>query len=139
MAVSIVASTGVFDAAAEQAIMARVFAALLAATDATDNEAVASMVGVTLHVAPAGRMTMGGRQTSSVHIDVAVPAIALGSFRRRRRFIADATDAVVDLSSDPTIRDRVIVQIFNSVDGGLGVGGRALTNDELDEGPEETS
>jgi len=116
--------------------MEKVFAALLAAIDATDDENVKAIVGVTLHVVPAARMMMGGAVASSVRIDVVIPGIALASFRRRRRFIADATDAVVAASSDPTIRDRVIVRIVHSVDGGWGSGGHAFTNDEIDEGPD---
>jgi hypothetical protein len=136
MAVDIVASSGIFDAAGEQALMARVFAALLAAIDATDDERVSSIMGVTLHVVPAERVTMGGRIASSVRIDVVLPGVALASFRRRRRFIADATAAVVALSSDATIEERVVVRIVHSVDGGWGIGGHAFTNDEIDEGPE---
>ena len=136
MAIDIVASSGIFDAAAEQAVMAGVFAALLAAIDATDDERVSSIMGVTLHVVPAERVTMGGRIASSVRIDVVLPSIALASFRRRRRFIADVTAAVVASSSDPTIEGRVVVRILHSVDGGWGIGGHAFTNDEIDEGPE---
>ncbi len=136
MAVDIVASAGLFDTTAEQAVMANVFAAFIAAIDATDDERVSSIMGVTLHVVPAERMHMGGRIASSVRIDVILPAIALASFRRRRRFITDATTAVVAVSSDPTIQDRVVVRIVHSVDGGWGVGGHAFTNDEIDEGPE---
>lgn len=136
MAVDIVASAGLFDTTAEQAVMANVFAAFIAAIDATDDERVSSIMGVTLHVVPAERMHMGGRIASSVRIDVILPAIALASFRRRRRFITDATTAVVAVSSGPTIQDRVVVRIVHSVDGGWGVGDHAFTNDEIDEGPE---
>jgi len=136
MAIDIVASAGLFDTTAEQAVMANVFAAFIAAIDATDDERVSSIMGVTLHVVPAERMHMGGRIASSVRIDVILPAIALASFRRRRRFITDATTVVVAVSSDPTIQDRVVVRIVHSVDGGWGVGGHAFTNDEIDEGPE---
>ncbi len=93
-------------------------------------------MGVILHIVPSERVTMGGRIASSVRIDVTLPAIALASFRRRRRSIAEATAAVVALSSDPTIEGRVIVRIVHSVDGGWGIGGHAFTNDEIDEGPE---
>ena len=116
--------------------MENVFQALLASIDATDDENVRAIVGVSLHVLPAERVMMGGRVASSVRIDVVLPGIALASFRRRRRFIADATAAVVAASSDPTIEQRVVVRIVHSVDGGWGAGGHAFTNDEIDEGPE---
>ncbi len=136
MAVDIITSAGVFDDAAEHVILAGVFQALLAAIDATGDERVASIMGVNLHVLPAPRVTMGGRVASSVRIDVVLPAVALASFRRRRRFIADATAAVVAASSDSTIGERVVVRVLHSVDGGWGAGGHAFTNDEIDEGPE---
>lgn len=137
MAIDIVASAGLFDAAAEQALMARVFSALLAASDATDDERIKAIVGVRLHVLPAERVHMGGRIATSVKIDVVLPSVALASFGRRRRFIADATAAVAALSSDATLADRIVVRIVHSIDGGWGIGGHAFTNDELDEGPDE--
>ncbi len=137
MAIDIVASAGVFEAAAEADVMTAVFQALLAAIDATDDERVASIMGVSLHVLPASRVMMGGCVATSVRIDVVLPAVALASFRRRRRFIAEATAAVVAASSDPEIGERVVVRIVHSVDGGWGIGGHAFTNDEIDEGPEE--
>lgn len=116
--------------------MADVFAAFLAAIDATNDERVSSIMGVTLHVVPSERVHMGGKVASSVRIDVILPAVALASFRRRRRFITDATSAVVARSSDATVEERVVVRIVHSVDGGWGIGGHAFTNDEIDEGPE---
>ena len=55
MAIDIVASAGLFTSAAEQTLMTRVFAAFLAAIDATDDERVSSIMGVALHVLPAER------------------------------------------------------------------------------------
>ncbi len=133
----IVASAGVFDERAEPIVMRRVHDALLEAIDGTDDPRAAGAVGVALHVLPAARVMMGGAIVSSVRIDVVLPGIALASFRRRRRFIAAATAAVAELSSDPSIAVRVLVRIVHAVDGGWGIGGHAFTNDEIDEGPEE--
>ena len=136
MAIDITASAGVFDEAAEPLVMRRVFDALLAAIDATNDERASSVMGVVLHVVPASRFALGGATVSAVRIDVVLPGIALASFRRRRRFIADATAAVTALASDPQIAARTVVRIVHSVDGGWGIGGHAFTNDEIDEGPE---
>ncbi|MBD5655971.1 MAG: hypothetical protein IAI50_12440 [Candidatus Eremiobacteraeota bacterium] len=116
--------------------MRRIYDDLLQAIDGTEDIRAASAMGVALHVMPAARVTMGGRIASSVRIDVVLPAVALASFRRRRRFIAAATAAVVALSEDPTIQPRVVVRIVHAVDGGWGFGGHAFTNDEIDEGPQ---
>ena len=116
--------------------MRSVFDALLGAIDATDDAQVSAVLGVVLHVVPDRRVMMGGVVATSVRIDVVLPGIALASFRRRRRFIGEATAAVAALSRDPAIGPRVVVRIMHSLDGGWGVGGRAFTNDDLDEGPE---
>ena len=136
MAIDIVASEGAFAAESEAPVMSAVFDALLRAIDATDDAQVSAALGVILHVVPARRLMMGGAVATSVRIDVVLPGIALASFRRRRRFIAEATAAVATLSRDPAIGPRVVVRIMHSLDGGWGVGGRAFTNDDLDEGPE---
>jgi hypothetical protein len=136
MAIDITASAGAFDEAAEPLVMRRVFDALLAAIDATDDVRAASVMGVVFQVVPASRVALGGAIVPAVRIDVVLPGIALASFRRRRRFIADATAAVAALASDPQIAARTVVGIVHSVDGGWGIGGHAFTNDEIDEGPE---
>ena len=56
MAIDIVASAGVFETAAEADVMTGVYQALLAAIDATDDERVASIMGVSLHVLPSARV-----------------------------------------------------------------------------------
>ena len=63
--IDIVASAGLFDAAAEKELMERVYTAFLDAVDATRDENVQSITGVALHVLPAGRMMVGGRVASS--------------------------------------------------------------------------
>jgi hypothetical protein len=137
MAIDIFASAGVFAPRAEHDAMRAVFAALLAAVDATDGDEIASGIGTMLHVVPAEHAMVGGRVAACVRIDVIVPGIALASFRRRRRFIRDTTAAVVAHARDATIEERVTIRILHAVDGGWGSGGVALTNDVLDEGPEE--
>lgn len=136
MAVDIVASEGVFTPPDERIVMKKIFDALCTSIDATDDPSVASIMGVALYILPAARVTMGGEIAPCVRVDVVLPAIALASFRRRRRFIADATAAIVAHSADSTIAPRVVVRIVHCVDGGWGVGGRAYTNDDIDEGPE---
>jgi hypothetical protein len=79
---------------------------------------------------------IGGVDAANVRVDVVVPGIALASFRRRRRFITEATAAVAAHARDPAIGPRTVVRIMHCVDGGWGVGGHAFTNDEMDEGPE---
>ena len=134
--IDIYTAEGVFTPGAESALLRDIHAALAAATDVTDVPAISSIIGAILHVVPRGRYTMGGVAVPGVRIDVALPAIALASFRRRRRFIRDATAAVVAAAGDPSIADRTVVQVFHLVDGGYGIGGVAHTNDELDEGPD---
>lgn len=137
MAIDIVASAGVFGEAAEPIVMRRLYDALLDAIDGTEDARAAEVMGVALHVLPAAHFMMGGRIVSSVRIDVVLPGIALASFRRRRRFIAAATAAVAELSSDATVASRCVVRIVHAVDGGWGFGGHAFTNDEIDEGPDD--
>lgn len=131
--IAIVATEGVFEKADEPRVLERVFQALAAAIDATEDPSVSALIGVTLEVLPKGRFTMGGVAVDGVRIDVALPSIGLASFRRRRLFIAGATAAVVDLAKDPSIAQRVIVRIAHLVDGGWGTGGYAVTNDDIDD------
>lgn len=132
--ISILATDGLFEEKAEAALLRRVHDALAAAIDATDDPQVSSLIGITFQTVPKPRFLMGGTPRTAVRIDVAVPSIALSTFRRRRNFIRDATDAAIECANDTTIAERVIVRIAHLVDGGWGAGGVAPTNDEIDEG-----
>ncbi len=134
--ITIFAPDGAFAPEVESMLLSRLHGALAAAVDATDNPELSNIIGVALHVLPAARYTLGGVPATGVTIDVALPAVALSTFRRRKRFIEDATRVVADLASDDSTRERVHIQIKHLVDGGFGIGGTALTNDVLDEGPE---
>jgi hypothetical protein len=136
--ITVVAPEGVFAPEAESTLLTRMHAALAAAVDATDDPQISAIIGATLHIVPKHRYTMGGMPAAGVLVEVAVPAVALSSFRRRRRFVRDATQAIADTAIDASIADRVMVSIQHLVDGGWGLGGVARTNDELDEGPETT-
>jgi hypothetical protein len=131
--IAILATEGVFNDRDEPVLLQRVHDALAAAIDATDDEEVSALIGVTLQVLPKARFIMGRVPASAVRIDVAVPSVALSSFRRRRQFVREATAAVVELSTDPTIASRVIVRIHHLVDGGWGTAGQMITNDDIDD------
>ncbi len=131
--IAIVATEGVFEESKEPLLLQRVHDALAGAIDATDDPDVSALIGVTLEIVPAHRFTMGALPVPAVRIDVAVPSVALSSFRRRRQFISDATDAVLGLSHAP-LQPRVIVRIMHLVDGGWGTDGQTVTNEDIDEG-----
>jgi hypothetical protein len=134
--ITVFAPEDAFAPEVEPMLLARLHGALAAAVDATDNPELSNIIGVALHVLPKARYTLGGVPATGVTIDVTLPAVALSTFRRRRRFIEDATRIVADLASEGAIRDRIHVQVKHLVDGGFGIGGVTLTNDFLDEGPE---
>jgi len=106
---------------------------LLKWTDSTDIPFVRSNVGAYFHALPAEHVTSGGEPDLGVRIDVSLPAVALSTIERRRGFIEEATSIASTLSCDAHTADRTWISVFNTVDGGWGVGGHALTNAELDE------
>lgn len=133
--IEIVAPEGLFAREKEALALRGVYAALAASIDATDNSEVSQLIGVTLNVIPKHRFTMGGAAVRGARVDVALPSVALSTFRRRREFIRDATAAIVSASSDASDRPQVVVRIVHLVDGGWGTNGVAVTNDTIDEGP----
>jgi hypothetical protein len=102
-------------------------------TDASDIPIARDNAGAFLHILPPECVTAGGRPASAVRVDLKVPDVVLSTVERRRGFIADATEIVRRLSVDGRVAERAWVTVSNTADGGWGIGGRGLTNAELDD------
>ena len=102
---------------------------LLRWTDATENEFFRSNVSVVFHELPQERVFAGGTPATVARVDVKVPSVALSTQERRSGFTADATELLRKASAHRFA--HVWVFIANAIDGGWGIDGKALTNEDL--------
>jgi hypothetical protein len=64
-------------------------------------------------------------------VELKLPDVGLADQPSRESFIAVATEIVRELTVAGHVGDDIWVNILNARDGAWGIGGRALTNEDL--------
>jgi hypothetical protein len=131
--IDIYAPAGTFTEENVALLLRRTVESLLTWTDATEIPFVRRNAGAYFHALPPAYATCDGEPDVVVRIAVTLPEVVLSTIERRRGFIADATAIAGALSCEAHTPDRTWITVVNSVDGGWGVGGNALTNADIDE------
>ncbi len=133
MPITVTATTGILDAAAERAILPRLSHALLARHGLVGNAFMEPLVVGSVHIVPEGRIFTGGRAERAIFVELKVPSITFGTHEQRQGFVDDVNAILDELTSGAYPRDRTFVNVTYAVDGSWGVAGKAWTNAELGE------
>ena len=133
MPIDVYAPEGTFPQERGTEVLRLLTECLLKWTDASDLPIARNNTVAYLHVLPHAYVVAGGTPSSIVRIDVKLPEVVLSTIERRRGFIADATEIVGAVSVGGRDVERTLITVSNAVDGGWGIGGRAITNAELDD------
>ena len=131
MPITVTAPRGTLTPAGERQILPQLTAALIEASGQTGNAFFTPLVGGTVQILEPEQVYAGGVNRPLVLVELKLPDIGLAAPEARVAFIAAAAD-IVRASAVPGHRDEdTWINILNARDGAWGVGGRALTNDEL--------
>ncbi|MEY9842037.1 4-oxalocrotonate tautomerase family protein [Streptacidiphilus sp. EB103A] len=131
MPITVTAPRGVLAPAGEREILPRLTTALAEASGLADNKAFLAFVGGTVHVLPAADVYAGGENRPVIMVELKLPNIGLPSIESRAAFVHAATDVVDELTGPDHLRENTWVNILNAPEGGWGIGGRALTGEQL--------
>jgi phenylpyruvate tautomerase PptA (4-oxalocrotonate tautomerase family) len=131
MPITVTAPRGVLTPAGEREILPRLTDALVEASGLTGNTTFLSFVGGTVHVLPAEDVYAGGVNRPVVMVELKLPNIGLPTAEARAAFVHAATAVVDELTVPGHDRENTWVNILNAPDGGWGIGGRALTGEQL--------
>jgi len=131
MPITVTAPRDTLTPAGEREILPQLTAALIDASGQPGNSFFTSLVGGTVQLLPPEQIYAGGVNRPLVLVELKLPDIGLTDPDARAAFIAAATN-IVRAMTRPGHRDEdTWVNILNARDGAWGVGGRALTNDDL--------
>jgi phenylpyruvate tautomerase PptA (4-oxalocrotonate tautomerase family) len=83
-----------------------------------------------VHELPADSLATANGDSTYVRILVLTP-VGILSREQKLGVTREMTDLVADAAGDPSLTDRVWVQIVESPDGGWGIDGHAYTNAEI--------
>ena len=131
MPITVTAPHGTLTPAGELDILPRLTAALIEASGQSGNRFFTPLVGGTVQFLPPGQVYAGGVNRPLVLVELKLPDIGLADPEARAAFIAAATGIVRELARPGHRDEDTWVNILNARDGAWGVGGRALTNDDL--------
>jgi len=131
MPITVTAPRGTLTPAGERDILPRLTAALIEASGQAGNSFFTSLVGGTVQLLEPEQVYAGGINRPLVLVELKLPDIGLADADARAVFIAAATDIVRTLAVPGHRDENTWVNILNARDGAWGVGGRALTNDDL--------
>ncbi len=131
MPITVTAPRGTLTPAGKRDILPRLTAALIEASGQAGNSFFTSLVGGTVQLLEPEQVYAGGINRPLVLVELKLPDIGLADADARAVFIAAATDIVRTLAVPGHRDENTWVNILNARDGAWGVGGRALTNDDL--------
>jgi phenylpyruvate tautomerase PptA (4-oxalocrotonate tautomerase family) len=131
MPITVTATAGILDEAAEKHILPRLSEALLARNGMAGNTFMTPIVVGSLHILPEGRIFAGGRAEQAIFVELKVPSVTFGSQEQRQGFVDDANSILNELTHGTYPKDKTFVNITYAVDGSWGVAGKAWTNAEL--------
>ncbi|GAB2727030.1 hypothetical protein [Kitasatospora kifunensis] len=131
MPITVTAPRGVLTPAGEREILPQLTTALAEASGLAGNPGFTSMIGGTVHVLAPEHVYAGGVNRPVVMVELKLPDIGLPTTEARAAFIHAATAIVERLTVDGHDDNDTWVNILNARDGAWGIGGNALTNDDL--------
>ncbi|QAU36954.1 4-oxalocrotonate tautomerase [Bradyrhizobium guangdongense] len=139
MPITVVATDGIFSAAAEKIMFAELTASFLRHHDLAGNAFLTPNVIGEISTIPKGRSFAGGTSSDIVVIELKVPSFALASAGQKAGFIKEATEIAFKAAEGRHPRERIFVNMVYAVDGLWGIGGKAYTNAELGEAASRAS
>jgi hypothetical protein len=131
MPITVTAPHGTLTPAGERDILPQLTAALIDASGQSGNTFFTPLVGGTVQFLPPEQIYAGGVSRPLVLVELKLPDIGLAEPDARAAFIAAATRIVRALARPGHRDEDTWINILNARDGAWGVGGRALTNDDL--------
>ncbi len=133
MPLTLTVTEGVLPKGAEKATFNQLCAAMLEWHGLTGNRAMTPNVIGSIHVLPKADTFSGMVETPVVFIEWKVPSFAFAERRIQQGYIEEATRIVHEASGGRQPKEHIWCNIVHAVDGGWGIGGQALTNQQLGE------
>ena len=122
---------GVLAKGTEQQTLTKLSQAFLKAHGLLGNKALTPNVVGSLHLVKPEHCIVNGAPTPIAAIEWKVPSFAFTSREAQLNYISEATNIVYEASEGKHPKERIWVNVVHAVDGAWGIGGNALTNDQL--------
>jgi hypothetical protein len=131
MPLTLTLSEGVLPKGTEKQAYARLSDAMLKWHGLTGNKFVTPMVIGHINVIDQEHTFSGSKESPVAFVEWKVPSFAFADRKTQLGYVEEATNIIHEMSGGKHPKDRIWVNVLHAVDGGWGVNGAAMTNDEL--------
>lgn len=133
MPLTLTLSEGVLPNGTEKKAFSRLCDTMLKWHGLEGNTVMTPNVVGSIHIVPKDHTFSGAKEASVAFIEWKVPSFAFNSREIQEGFFAEATDIIHEMSDGKLPKDRIWINVVHAVDGAWGIGGHAMTNDQLGE------
>jgi hypothetical protein len=133
MPLTLTATEGVFPKGTEKYVFQKLCEAMLKWHGLTGNSAMTPNVVGSISILPKELTFAGLEESTVVFIEWKVPAFAFNAPKIQQGYVEEATRIAVEASRGKQPVERIWVNVLHAVDGGWGIAGKALTNQQLSE------
>lgn len=131
MPLTLTVTRGYLPEGTEQAAFAKLSDAMLKWHGLLGHPVMTPNVVGSIHVVPLEHTFSGSKEAGVGFIEWKVPSFAFATREIQSGYIAEATEILHEASEGKLPKERIWVNIVHAVDGGWGIGGKALTNADL--------
>ena len=131
MPLTLTVSEGVLPPGSEKATFARLCEAMLKWHGLSGNAVMTPNVVGSIHVLPEERTFSGMHETKVALVEWKVPSFAFADRAIQVGYIEEATSIVHEASGGRQPKQQIWVNVVHAVDGAWGIGGEALSNEQL--------
>lgn len=133
MPLTLTTSEGVLIKGTERQTLSKLSEAFLKHHGLSGNKALTPNVISSFHVLKPEHWFVNGSPTAVAIIEWKVPSFAFSSREAQLGYIEEATEIVYEASGRKHPKENIWVNVVHAVDGAWGIGGNALTNEQLSE------
>lgn len=132
MPLTLTLSEGALPTGAEKQAFARLCDAMLKWHGLLGNKVMTPNVTGSIHVIPRGFTFSGSKESAAAWIEWKVPSFAFNTRDIQQGYFTEATDIIHAMSGGKLPKEHIWINVIHAVDGAWGIGGQAMTNEQLD-------
>lgn len=131
MPLTLTLSEGVLPQGTEKQAFARLSDAMLKWHGLSGDKVMTPNIVGSIHLISKGHTFSGSKEGPVAFIEWKTPSIAFNTREIQQGYFEEATNIIHEMSGGKLPKERIWINVVHAVDGAWGIGGQALTNDQL--------
>jgi len=133
MPLTLTLSEDVLPAGSEKQAFAKLCDSMLKWHGLEGNQVMTPNVVGSINLVPKDRTFSGAKEAAVAFIEWKVPSFAFNSREIQEGYFREATDILHEMSGGKLPKEHIWINVLHAVDGAWGIGGQAMTNEQLGE------